>query len=320
MYSIYSNTHLFVILFIYFSLQTIFKISPRRYHWGTKHKKRERKLERLSAQFTAEMQHDFTRYPSIPSPRGAIWRNYVTHRMRMWQTGINTFATRQYGRLLLDKYIQSNRECDELAVGITQNQPSLIMLGAAELNPSRPIGIKRNKRCPGVRKLVTSIKKLGHSAVIFVDEYFTSQTCANCFSRFDRNTRQHRFKVCKKCKPTNQVLESEWLPMKIVTQLGKRALKAKRQFWRNLYPNHGIQLINQRPAERLVSKVVTYRKNWQPTVLNGELKGKTIVWHRDIVAARCILYKGKINLTYTYTYCNIDLCINYINILIFDFI
>lgn len=50
---------------------------------------------------------------------------------------------------------------------MSKSQTSLIMVGAAELHPSRPIGIKRRKRCPGVRKLVNSIKKLGHSVVIF---------------------------------------------------------------------------------------------------------------------------------------------------------
>lgn len=274
--------------------QTNFKISPRRYHWGTKLKKRDRKLARLSDRFTAQMRLDLASYPTIPSPRGKSWRNYITHQLWMWPIGIDTFATRQYGRLLLDAYIQSNRESDELARKITQNRPSLVMLGNAELHPNRPIGIKKNKRCPGVRKFVISIKKLGHSMVMFVDEYFTSQTCANCFGRFDRNTRRNRFKVCKKCKPTNEDIENACLPTKIITQLGKRALKIKREFWRNLYPNHGIQL--QYPQQgRLVSRVVKYRKNWQPTNLNGGLKGKTVVWHRDVVAARCILYKGTIN-------------------------
>lgn len=113
-----------------------------------------------------------------------------------------------------------------MAKQITNKEPSIVMLGAAEMNPNRPIGIKRKEQCPGVRKLLNSIKKLGHSLVMFIDEYFTSQTCANCFGRFDRNTRCNRFKVCKKCKPIND--EHACLPTKIVTQLSKRKLNYKR--------------------------------------------------------------------------------------------
>lgn len=252
----------------------------------------------MSERFTTEMRVSLVNYPTIPSPRGRSWLLYIDQQMQLYTSGIDAFATRQYGRLLLDKYIHSNREADETAKRITQNQPSLIMLGAADLHPSRPMGIKRNKRCPGVRKLVTSLKKLSHCAVIFVDEYFTSQTCANCFGRFDRSTKAHRFKVCKKCKPTADDVENARLPNKIVTQLGKKALKSARQFWSRNNANLGIEMIHQ-GGRRLVSKVVSYPKNWQPTIPNGELKGKTIVWHRDIVAARCILYKGTFKCPFT---------------------
>lgn len=70
---------------------------------------------------------------------------------------------------------------------------------------------------------------------------------------------------------------------------------------------------------RLASKVAFYRKNWRLNGLNVGLNyglnnaavslpsqqqqqtlqqllrapvGSTVVWHRDIVAARCIMYKG----------------------------
>lgn len=288
--------YLFEYAFMKIHLQTIFKISPRRFHWGTKEKMRRRKIDRLSAIFTAEMRHNLAaqNYPRVPSPRGASWRFYMDQQMHLLPTGMDAFATRKYGRLLLDKYIQTNRECDEIAKQVTQNEPSLVMLGAAELHPSRPIGIKGRLRCPGSRKLVTSLKKLGNCAVMFIDEYFTSQTCANCFSRFNRNTRRNRFKVCMNCKPAIGDIERACLPTKIITQLGKRALKEARKMWRNARAL-GIQRI-QPDETRLVSKVVTYQKNWQPTI-NGELNGRTVVWHRDIVAARCILYKGTLNFT-----------------------
>lgn len=244
---------------------------------------RERKIERLSERFTAEFQLRSRFYSKMPSPRGVQWGNYIDHQMWLYPLGIAAFATKRYAKLGLQKYIESNREADKTAKRVTENQPSLVFLGAAELHPSRPIGIKGQKRCPGVRKLVNSIKKLGNCAVVFVDEYFTSQTCANCFSRFARNTRRDRIKVCRNCTP---IVELACLPTKIVTQHSKRTLK----FYRNLGRNLGLRQNQQ----RLVSKVVTYWKNWQPNVLNDddEPRGKTVVWHRDIVAARCILYKG----------------------------
>lgn len=253
--------------------------------------KREKKRERLSAEFTVATERSLRRYPFVPSPRGASWLMYVDQQMRLIPTSMNAFATRKYGRLLLDKYIQSNRENDENAKRITNNEPSVVMMGNAELSPNRPIGIKKNKRCPGVRKLVTSIYKLGHSSVLYVDEYFTSQTCANCFSRFDRNTRRNRFKICKKCKPTTDDIENACLPNKIVTQLSKKVLKKARAIQKMFNRNrHGVPVVN---GKRLVSKVAIYYKNWEPTV-QGELRGTTVVWHRDIVAARCILYKGNL--------------------------
>lgn len=48
--------------------------------------------------------------------------------------------------------------------------------------------------------------------------------------------------------------------------------------------------------ERLVSKISIIEKNWSLHALNGELDDAadpvTVVWHRDIVAAKCILIKG----------------------------
>ena len=285
---------------------------------------REKIGKRWTKWYTDQERYDLTTsYPRIPSPRGEDYWEYIQHRMKMLPNGIAAYATRQYARLSLDKYIQTNRECDEIAVNITQNQPSAVYIGAAELHPNRPIGIKKQKRCPGTRKLLTSIKKLGHSVVIFVDEYFTSQTCANCFGRFPRATRQNRFKVCRGCNPTDP---SARLPTGIVTQHSKRQLQAQRRHVKNVLKNHidqvhfedhhlfeGVEKTVKRFQElyhRLVSKVSIYRKNWQPIAANHGLndnaanielqtdqqqqrrRGRTVVWHRDIVAARCILYKG----------------------------
>lgn len=298
-------------------------MSPRRYHWGTRQKVREKTGKRWTRWYTAQERVDLASYATIPSPRGSQYLNYIQHRMRMLPNGIAAYATKQYAKLNLDKYIQSNRESDEIAVEITQNQPSLIYMGGAELHPNRPIGIKKQKRCPGVRKLVVSIKKLGHSMVIFVNEYFTSQTCANCFARFDRSTRRDRFKVCRNCNPTDPYAAR--LPSKVITQHSKRHMQGARKNLKSMLENNfdqvrfeGGELLEgatnvvkrfRQVFRRLVPKVSVYYKNWHPIVVNHGLngnaanvepvqqqqqpqQGRTVVWHRDIVAARCIMHKG----------------------------
>lgn len=72
--------------------------------------------------------------------------------MWLYPLGIAAFATKRYAKLELQKYIESNRKVDEIAKKITQNQPSLIFLGGAELNPNRPIGIRRQNGVQAVAK------------------------------------------------------------------------------------------------------------------------------------------------------------------------
>lgn len=140
-------------------------------------------------------QHDRNEYVVTPSPRGVYWRSYVQHRLKMFESGLATYANQQYARLSLDKYIESNREVDKTAARLTNKKKSIVYVGSAEISPNSPIKIRKYVRCPGVRKLVKAFKKLGNVYIRFVDEYFTSQTCARCFSRFDQNTRKDRFKV-----------------------------------------------------------------------------------------------------------------------------
>lgn len=123
----------------------------------------------------------------------------------------------------------------------------------------------------------------------FVDEYYTSQTCAKCFGRFDRNTRKDRFKVCRNCKPKD---DWDFLPFEIIVESGHRALRRLKREARAI----GQGLIPQNPG-RLMSKVQRYFKNWQliedeDGTLFVQCEETTTVWHRDIVAAKCILYKG----------------------------
>lgn len=144
---------------------------------------------------TIEQNDRENEYEVMPSPRGVHWHSYVQHRLKMFEAGLAAYANQTYARLGLDKYIESNRVIDKIAAKLTNKKKSIIYIGSAEISPNSIIKIRKYVRCPGVRKLVKAFKKLGNVYVRFVDEYFTSQTCAKCFSRFDRNTRSHRFKV-----------------------------------------------------------------------------------------------------------------------------
>lgn len=156
----------------------------------------------------------------MPSPLGQNWLHYVHHRLKMLKDGIDAYASPQYTRLALDKYIESTRAVDQIIGKLTNNEPSIVFLGNGETPPNSPIKIKKHTRCPGTRKLVNSFKKRSNCVVLSVDEYFTSQTCAKCFGRFDVTTKKNKFKICQDCQPKREAM----LPSKIVTQLGKKNL------------------------------------------------------------------------------------------------
>lgn len=206
----------------------------------------------------------------------------------MMTEGLGVYATRKYARLNFDKYVGENRAMDNFAASLTKKMPSIVYLGAAQVSPNSPIGIKKRWRCPGNRKLLRSFKKLGNVIVRFVDEYFTSQTCARCFGRFDPRTKPNRFKVCQQCHMDENAL----LPRQIISTASKRQLKKWREQQR-------IEGNPTRPAgTSLVSKIIVFYKcylNDAGDLVYFDDQTKT-VWHRDIVAAKCILYKGIIEL------------------------
>lgn len=245
--------------------------------------------------------------------------SYIEYRLAMMTQGMAVYATRKYARLSFDKFVESYRISDKIAASLTNKKPSMIYLGAGQMAPNSPIGIKRRLRCPGTRKLLASFKKLGNCVVRFVDEWNTSQHCAKCIERFDRRTRNHKFKVCQECHPIE--LDGLISPRVIVSKLSKRKLKQLRRVKKaelaterraNIEARRAARQanvvqpeVNQpiirisrriRPAkERLVPKInVFYKKvqddagEWVPLVDQSKT-----VWHRDTVAALCILYKGK---------------------------
>lgn len=303
-----------LINFLFFSvlLKENFKVSPKNYHWGARQGIRDAKGKALTVNFTEREQRDREGYDTMPSPQGVLWMDYVQHRLRMMKPGLSVFANRRYARLAFDKYIESHREQDFLARKITKNQPSLIFVGGVEMAPNSPIGIKKNKRCPGTRHLETSIKKLHHSDVVRVNEDCTSQTCADCFRKFPRETKPNRFKVCKPCPRDSFRFGGLVLPPMIVTKKSRRRQKKDRLVKRLVMM--GIMDPAKQPQEfqlgRLESQKMYFWKNWHLNPANGvqmednaadndqpplqqQPRACPIVWHRDVVAARCMIYKGK---------------------------
>lgn len=163
--------------------------------------------------------------------------------------------------------------------------------GGAYNSGSSPIGIKKYKRCPGARGIIKSVKKLGHSDTKLTPEDFSSRTCANCHRRFPLNTYKDRFKMCKGCRAIHRgdpnvqanTDRNVNLPRKIVTQYSKRVLQLARD-----------EALNDRPVNcPMVPKVNVCRKTWPPIdMAQDDSRLPTVVWHRDIVAAKCILYIG----------------------------
>lgn len=280
----------------------------------TKQNIRNRKAKRWTRLFTAEENNDRNNreiYPSIPSPKGIGWLFYIQHRLKMMEQGIAVYTTDKYTRLDFDKYVESNRVCDTIAGMLTNHQPTLVHFGGAQTAPNSPIGIKKGLRCPGNRKMLRSYKKCRHCHVNIVDEYYTSQTCAKCFKRFNPRTKRDRYKMCIDCQPHPDAM----LPSIIVAKRGKRLMRKLRLMdfltekeFEECDDSHAI-----RPnTENLLSTVGIYQKKWLVNPVNGVLEyvnaeqtedmdivipqiHKT-VWHRDIVAAKCILIKGHCDL------------------------
>lgn len=150
-----------------------------------------------------------------------------------------------------------------------------------------------------------------NNVIKMTNEFRTSRLCARCFTPFPLNTLKHRYKVCDFCLPD----QNEWpddlkLPTKIVTKKSKRMLLSQRRQLRE------AMIENQ--AIGFVSKMICYHKNWQQPDSNHIIADdmdftedvipdefinepnppnppilKTI-WHRDISAAKLILYRGTV--------------------------
>lgn len=184
-------------------------------------------------------------------------------------------------------------------------------MGAAPIAANSPIKIRKHVRCPGNRKMLKSFKKMEGNTIRMVNEFRSSRMCGRCFEPFALRTLSHRFKMCHWCEPN----QNDWpdglkLPNKIVTMKSKRVLKSERRALRNAM----VENPNQ-DAVGFVSKVICYRKNWQRNAVHDadnnnnadsmeidedddeygqNIPVATVVWHRDIPAAKLILYRGMV--------------------------
>ncbi|XP_031619854.1 uncharacterized protein LOC116338607 [Contarinia nasturtii] len=143
--------------------------------------------------------------------------------------------------------------------------------------------------------------------------------------KFPKETKKFRFKACKNC-PRNAPIPLEIakymsLPPLIVSKKGSRRKTldrcVKKLIDRGLV--NQANLPKESKPERLASPKMYYWKNWPLNSVNALQMGHdaantndhhqqqqqkpeqehkyrelrfTIVWHRDIVAARCIMYKA----------------------------
>jgi hypothetical protein len=191
----------------------------------------------------------------------------------------------------------------------TNGKPCIIFMGRAQVAANSPIKIKKHVRAPGNRKMIKSFNKMGCHKLRMTNENRSSRLCGRCYTPFELRTLSHRFKECEWCLPDND----KWpdglkLPRKIVTMKSKRMLRSERRAVRNALvedPNEAVGF---------VSKVMCYRKNWQQNAANPGINNNNnaeddeecdddvegdddvpvlkTIWHRDISAAKLILYRG----------------------------
>lgn len=222
-------------------------MSSNHYHWGARQGLRDKYALKMTSRYKHNEQRDLKSYPITPSPRGPQWKSFTEHKIKMLCEGLATYTRRKYTQLKLNKYIESNRESDMSANHITKNLPSCVYMGDATMPSNSPIGIKKGKRCPKQRKLVASLKKSGNTDVVFTPEPYTSQTCPNCLRRFPKNTKSHRFKVCKYCQPHHPHVN---LPPLIVTDRSRRRRQRDRKRLANNEPTTSQIIAKETRAER----------------------------------------------------------------------
>lgn len=129
----------------------------------------------------------------------------------MSKDGIETYTQRKYARLQLDKHIEWHRAIDRIAAKLVGYKLALIFIGAGGNDANSPINIKKHVKCLGTQKLVNTFKRRVMNCVIrLVDEWITSQHCAECFAwllQWTRQTTSLAWTDCDKCEQTSTANE-----------------------------------------------------------------------------------------------------------------
>lgn len=176
---------------------------------------RDKQALRMTSRYTHEEQRIFKSFEVAPTPRAETWKSYIEFSLKTLPNRLATYTTRKYSQLELHKYIETNRATDNVANLMTAKRKAAVFLGDAKFPADSPIGLKRQKRSPGERKLEVSLKKSGKVDVLYVPEAYTSQTCPHCKRRFPKSTKSHRYKVCVHCP-------GEPIATKIITNRSQR--------------------------------------------------------------------------------------------------
>lgn len=196
-------------------------------------------------------------YEKMPSPRGSQWREYLKHQSKLMKEKFAVYTNRRYARLDFDKHIKTSKQIATMARRVTKNKPSLVALGAG-------YGDKM------ARKLANGIKNLDHSDVVFVNVDVTSQTCPNCFKKFPRYTKRHRFKVCRGC--TRDAVLNFPMPELIVTHKSKKEMKelTNNELLVRNQNKHVARVYRDPESGELQSMKKNYfKKNWPVKPVNG---------------------------------------------------
>lgn len=273
------------------------KISSKQFYAMTRQHCRDKKAKKAYSHFetAAKLDRENTNlYEEYPSSLTANYMNYIEHRMKFFNDGIQVYTTRKYTRLHLDKYICTQKALDEIVQLLTSSSSGRILLciGGTEFNPNAPI--KKYKRCPGTRKTVSYIKKIINCDLVFVDEYNTSQVCGKCQHPFNKLKHERwtykgiRHRLCETCKPNNNIVA---LPTTIVTPICSRPLKFEML-------QKTVDVFLQSPdktydeAKKEIKQVYGNQTNYKTfNQLNIQTQSKC-VWNRDISAARNIIIKA----------------------------
>lgn len=241
-----------------------FTLKSKSYHRSTQMNCRKKHAEIIVGEYERDAAHDRESQPEMPSPTAIDVWPYIRHRLKFLERGIAVYTKREYASLAFWKYHAIQQRTDTITRRLTNNCPTLLLIGGAEFSANSPI--KGHIRCPGIRKITKAINKYKNCDYVFVDEYKTSQLCGICLTPFV-GPKSARFKTCIHCPKAEHIIKKATA---IVSKKPKRLMQKERR--------EGQQ----------TPKYMYY----VPDPANV----KKTTWQRDISACRLIAYKGEIDI------------------------